>query len=503
MPSRSGSLGVETVDEERTPNAGLSNEPDLPLNRTDPETDIDVESATAKDYRIPDLTFLQLFRLFLNFGLLAWGGPVSQIAHIREVLVTRQRWITPARFNRVYAVYQVLPGPEAAELCCYFGYLARGRLGAVVAGMAFILPGFVLMLLCAYVYTLSGFRNEFVLASFKGLQPVVAAMVLRAVHKLSEHALFTHSEDGREKRYEPALGLLAFTAVVNTALRINFFITLVVAGIAYGAFMKAKPKLRWAALAVVLGLEYVGIGIYVGLKGLPPASSLSLGVVREPSPGRLFALGLLGGLVTFGGAYTAIPFVLQEAVVLGGWMTQQQFLDGIAIGNVLPAPLVIFSTFVGYLGGLKSLDPPGPASLVGTNVGYGFLGAIVCTIGMFTPCFAFTIIGHSLFEKLTTIHSVSSVLDGITAAVIGLILTTALEIARGVLYTSVTPAFGAAVTAVTVDVIVEVGLTAILYVVSLYALYTFKDRNTPIYLVLVAAAAGQFLYLGNYDAAGA
>lgn len=126
----------------------------------------------------PQLSALQIFWFFFaTFGIFAWGGPVAQIALIKDRLVLRDKWITMARFNRVFAVYQILPGPEAAELCMFFGCLAGGRLGGLAAGLGFILPGFVLMLIASYLYALVGFTNAYVNASFQSLQPIVAAMV--------------------------------------------------------------------------------------------------------------------------------------------------------------------------------------------------------------------------------------------------------------------------------------------------------------------------------------
>lgn len=127
---------------------------------------------------VPKLSYPKLFWFFFyNFGLFAWGGPVAQIALIKERLVVQDKWITLPRFQRVFSVYQILPGPEAAELCMFFGCLSAGRIGGIIAGMAFILPGFALMLLASYLYTLAGFENKYFNASFRALQPIVAAMV--------------------------------------------------------------------------------------------------------------------------------------------------------------------------------------------------------------------------------------------------------------------------------------------------------------------------------------
>jgi hypothetical protein len=134
---------------------------------------------------VPKYSPLHLFWFFFwRFGLFAWGGPVAQIALIKEQLVMKRKWITIARFNRAFAVYQILPGPEAAELCMFFGCLSGGRLGGIAAGLGFILPGFVLMLLASYVYLVIGFENQYVNASFRALQPLVAAMVYTCWYSL-------------------------------------------------------------------------------------------------------------------------------------------------------------------------------------------------------------------------------------------------------------------------------------------------------------------------------
>ena len=148
------------------------------VNNSSTETTEEPEPSLEDNSKVPQLSLLKLFWFFFyNFGLFAWGGPVAQIALIKERLVIKDQWITLPRFQRVFAVYQILPGPEAAELCMFFGCLSAGRLGGIVAGIGFILPGFSLMLVASYLYSLAGFENIYFNASFKALQPIVAAMV--------------------------------------------------------------------------------------------------------------------------------------------------------------------------------------------------------------------------------------------------------------------------------------------------------------------------------------
>jgi chromate transport protein ChrA len=143
-----------------------------------PNATADSDIGLHDNSNVPKMSYVKLFWFFFqNFGLFAWGGPVAQIALIKEKLVIQDKWITLPRFQRVFSVYQILPGPEAAELCMFFGCLSAGRVGGIIAGIAFILPGFILMLLASYLYSLAGFENKYFNASFRALQPIVAAMV--------------------------------------------------------------------------------------------------------------------------------------------------------------------------------------------------------------------------------------------------------------------------------------------------------------------------------------
>jgi chromate transporter len=347
---------------------------------------------------IPHESHPRLFWRFLKFGLLAWGGPVAQIAMIRQELVDDEKWISNERFNRVLAVYQVLPGPEAHELCVYFGMLSRGRLGAFLAGLAFMLPGFLLMFALSWFYVTYGIKSPLFQAVFLGMQPAVAALIVRAVHRIGGHALHGN-------RW---LWGIALFAGIAQLLGTNFLITLSTAGLIYALVQRGKSK--WA---LGVGIAFA-VWTFVTALGWTPSlnSQLSASLstsAGSPTPSSLLLSGLRAGLLTFGGAYTAIPFLQHDAVQIGGWLTNAQFLDGLALSGLLPAPLIIFSTFVGYLGG-------------------GPLGALAITLGIFAPAFAFTMIGHDYVERLVENTAVHAFLDGVTAGVVGLIAATALGI---------------------------------------------------------------------------
>lgn len=345
----------------------------------------------------PQEAYGKLFLRFLRFGALAWGGPVAQIAMIRQELVEEERWISRDRFNRVLAVYQVLPGPEAHELCVHFGMLSRGRLGAILAGLGFMLPGFVLMFLLSWLYVTYGVNSPAFAAVFLGAQPAVAALIVRAIHRIGGHAL-------HDDRWLWGIALVAGLAQL---LAVNFLLTLLTAGAVY-ALLKRQHRVLAGALGVLFVLGVAFFVVPSVTAGLPTVAAATV-VVAAPSNLTLFISGLRSGLLTFGGAYTVIPFLQQDAVEVGRWMTHAQFLDGLALSGLLPAPLIIFATFVGYLGG-------------------GPLGALLLTVGIFLPAFAFTLIGHKQMERIVENRATHAFLDGVTAGVVGLISATALEI---------------------------------------------------------------------------
>lgn len=344
----------------------------------------------------PRESYLRLFLRFLRFGLLAWGGPVAQIAMVKEELVEKEEWISRERFNRVLSVYQVLPGPEAHELCVYFGYIARGRIGGVLSGLGFMLPGFVLMLALSWAYVRFGIAAIAPAGLFYGFQAAVLALIIRAVYRIGRHALT-----------DPWLWALALLAAASELAGVHFAVTLAAAGGAYASVRRGR--LTWAA--AILAAAALAALFVPGLRGTQETSL----AVMDASPGsvsavRLFGSGLLAGLLTFGGAYTVIPFLRREAVVSGAWMTDGQFVDGLALSGILPAPLVIFGTFVGYLGG-------------------GFVGALAVTAGIFLPAFSFTLVGHGLIERVVEAPSLHAFLEGVTAGVVGLIVAATVRLA--------------------------------------------------------------------------
>jgi chromate transporter len=377
----------------------------------------------------PDSSW-SLFLRFLKFGCLAWGGPAAQIAMIKQECVDEERWVPEETFTKTLAVYQILPGPEASELCIFFGRLRGGRLGAFAAGLGFVLPGFLLMLAFSILYVeaeLSDNLDEL----FYGLTAAVGALVARAVIRLS-----------RTFVTDVPLALIAISAFALTVFAgVGFGLVLLGAGLAYELWKNGE---RFVHRANSFSLGPVLLGVLVG--------GVSLSLTSE-----LFWEGLKAGLVTFGGAFTVIPF-LNDAVVGGhGWITESQFVDGLAIGGVLPGPLVIFSTFVGYLTG-------------------GLAGSMAITLGIFLPAFVLPIFFHRSLVAIAENRRIQPFLLGVAAGVTGLI---------------------AAVTIDIIDTSVVDVPTAILAVAAFVALMRWHGKLAILYVVLGCGVIGAALQLSG------
>ncbi len=372
-----------------------------------------------------------IFLRFLKFGALAWGGPAAQIAMIKHECVDEEGWVSEETFKKTLAVYQVLPGPEAHELCVYFGRLRGGKLGGFLAGLGFMLPGFLLMFALSVLYVeadLAGHLDEL----FYGLSAAVGAVVLRAVVRLSGTFITDASL--------AAIAIAAFALTVFVSA--SFVLVLLGAGLVYELRTNAG---RWIGRAQSFSPGVLAVAVVTG------AVTLSL-------TAEIFFEGLKAGLLTFGGAFTVIPFLQDSAVNHHHWLTDSQFVDGLAMSGILPAPLIIFSTFVGYVAG-------------------GAAGALAMTLGIFLPAFVFPIFFHRFFVAVAENPRIRPFLLGVAAGVIGLI---------------------AAVTVDIVDASVVDVPTAVLAVAAFLALNRWHGKLAVLYVVLgcgLIGAALQFTVL--------
>ncbi len=385
-------------------------------------------SATGAEPRPAGDSPTSVFVRFLKFGALAWGGPAAQIAMIKRECVDEEGWVSGETFKKTLAVYQVLPGPEAHELCVYFGRIRGGKVGALMAGLGFMLPGFLLMLGLSILYVeadLAGQLDEL----FYGLTAAVGAIVARAVIRLSQ----TFVTDVT----------LAVIAVAGFGLTLfagaSFVLVLLGAGLAYELWTNAG---RWAGRTNSFALG-------------PAVLVVVAGAVTVSLTATIFWEGLQAGLLTFGGAFTVIPFLQDASVDDHRWLTDDQFVDGLAMSGVLPAPLIIFSTFVGYVAG-------------------GLAGGLAMTLGIFIPAFVLPIFFHRFLVATAENPRVRPFLLGVAAGVIGLI---------------------AAVTVQIVDASVVDAYTATLALGAFAALNRWHGKLTVLYVVLGCGLVGAALQL--------
>jgi chromate transporter len=408
----------------------------------------EARAETEPEAAPPKLSHLQIFWRFLQFGFLAWGGPVAQIAMIRRELVDHEHWISSQRFNRLLAVYQVLPGPEAHELCVHLGMLQGRRLGGFLAGLAFMLPGFILMFALSWLYFQIDISQSALGAIFLGVQPAVIALIVRAVHRIGEHVVV-----------DAWLWALAIASALAAAAGATFWITLPTAGLLYvlarrSQYVQAGVVAIVAIAAGVLLTQPSETGLFAAETARAASAAAS---AQDPSLVAIFLSGLKAGLLTFGGAYTVIPFLRDDAVG-SGWMTDAQFLDGLALSGILPAPLIIFSTFVGYFGG-------------------GPLGAVAMTIGIFLPAFSFSLLFHERLEWVVENKTFHTFLEGVSAGVVGLIAATTVELALAVVGRLPTLLPG-----------------ALIFAAALTVLYLWKARTNVVFVVLGAGLAGWLVF---------
>lgn len=391
----------------------------------------------------PKLTYVELFLRFLRFGVLAFGGPVAQIAMIRRELVDEEPWMSSGYFNHLLAVLQVLPGPEAHELCVHMGIRAKGRMGGILAGLGFMLPGFVLMLGIGWAYVTFSSLVAVLAGAFLGVQTAVVAIIVRAVQKIGAHIL--------EDRW---LWGIAIAGAVATLFSVAFWIVLIAAGVSYSLI---KAGRRWWALAPLAAALALAFLLASQPDGQTVVEGLATGSSTAPSFLSMFWTGLMAGLLTFGGAYTAIPYVRADTVGRG-LLDDGQFLDGMAFAGVIPAPLVIFITFVGFVVG-------------------GWTGAFAMTAGMFLPAFAFSLIFYERLEAAVADARLHNILAGVAAAVVGIIATTSLDLGWN-----------------TLQRVPSIPVAFAIFTAALLAVWFWKSRYAIVVILIAASIGGWILF---------
>lgn len=391
--------------------------------------------------RPESVSFMEAFVYWLKLGFISFGGPAGQISMMHQELVERRRWISEQRFMHALNYTMVLPGPEAQQLATYIGWLMHGTWGGIMAGALFVLPSLFILIALTWIYLVYS-EVPAVAGILYGIKPAVTAIVLFAAYRIGSRALKNHMLR--------AISIVAFIAIF--AFNTPFPYIVLIAGLigyigsyvlpdqfrASGHHGSAKntygpalidddtpapehARFLWSRLIVftVIGLLIWG-------------SVMALLTMHYGWEGTLTQMGWFftkAALMTFGGAYAVLPYVYQGGVEHYTWLNATQMIDGLALGETTPGPLIMIVAFVGFVGGwTKAVFGPDLLSLAGVA------GAVIATLFTFLPSFLFILLGGPMVEATRNDLKFTAPLTGITAAVVGVIVNLAVFFAYHVFW---------------------------------------------------------------------
>jgi chromate transporter len=388
------------------------------------------------------VSFNDALSFWLKLGFISFGGPAGQIAIMHRELVEQKRWISEARFLHALNYCMLLPGPEAQQLATYIGWLMHRTWGGIVAGVLFVLPSLFILIALSWVYVAFG-DVPWVAGLLYGIKPAVAAIVLQAVHRIGSKTL-------KKPAVAPVLWAVAATSFV-AIYGFNVPFPWIVAGAAFIGWLGS----RWVPA------QFAGSGGHGAAKPVAMAAGEMEWLIGDNtptppharwSPVRLATVAAVGSalwllpmgilvawqgwdstlaqmgwfftkaaLLTFGGAYAVLPYVYQGAVEHFGWLTGVQMIDGLALGETTPGPLIMVVAFVGFVGGWGTVVLGPDAQFLGAA-----LAATVVTWFTFLPSFVFILAGGPLVESTHGKLHLTAPLTAITAAVVGVVASLAL-----------------------------------------------------------------------------
>ena len=393
------------------------------------------------DEQPANVSFWQAFLFWLKLGFISFGGPAGQIAIMHQELVERRRWISEHRFLHALNYCMVLPGPEAQQLATYIGWLMHRTWGGIVAGGLFVLPSLFILIGLSWVYIAFG-DVPLVAGLFYGIKPAVTAIVFQAAHRIGSRALKNSVLWGIAAASFVAIFALnvPFPAIVAAAAAIGYFGGRIApdkfkAGGGHGKADKSfgralidddtpTPEHALFAWSKLAKIALIGMLLW-----LVPMGLLTARYGWEHTLTQMGWFFTKAALLTFGGAYAVLPYVYQGAVGGYGWLTPTQMIDGLALGETTPGPLIMVVTFVGFVGGyVKAVFGPDSLFLAGA------VAATLVTWFTFLPSFVFILMGGPFIETTHNDLKFTAPLTAITGAVVGVIMNLALFFGYHVLW---------------------------------------------------------------------
>jgi chromate transporter len=385
-------------------------------------------------------TFKEALKFWIKLGFISFGGPAGQVAIMHEFVVEKKKWISDSKFFHALNYCMVLPGPEAQQLAIYIGWMLHGTLGGLAAGILFVLPSMFILLGLSAIYVSFG-NLPWVFALFSGLKPAVIAIVILALIKIGKKSLLS-----------PFHYFVAFAAFVCIFFFDVPFPIIIVGAIIVAAFCRkffpiffTESNNKTAQNEINENEFYINkhtVNPDIGFKPSRFWKQVSVGILLWLIPLLAFysfandfefwkKLSLFftkAAFVTFGGAYAVLPYVAQVSVEKFNWLTNLQMIDGLALGETTPGPLIMVLVFVGFMAGHNHF---------GNSIALGSFGLFTTTFYTFLPCFLFILIGAPIIERTQENKRVKEILALVTAAVVGVILNLTIYLGKSVIFPKV------------------------------------------------------------------
>lgn len=380
-------------------------------------------------------TYKEAFLFWLKLGFISFGGPVGQIAIMREFLVDKKKWISDSKFLHALNYCFLLPGPEAQQLATYTGWLLHGSKGGLAAGILFIAPSIIILLILSILYSVYG-SIPWVYSFFNGLRPAVVAIVILALYKITQKSLVS-----------PLHYLIAIVSFISIFFFNVLFPYIIISSILIGIIaQKVFPKLLNQtekskqttneddyyinSYSIIQGTEFnfpkiVKQAFIIFVLWLIPLTIFYFFTDSFKFWSNMSIFFTQAAFITFGGAYAVLPYVAQISVEKFSWLTKEQMIDGFALGETTPGPLIMILAFVGFMGGYNIFHG---------SIWHGTIALLTTTYYTFLPCFLFIFIGAPIIERTQDNKRIKSVLSIVTAAVVGVVLNLTIYFGKVVIF---------------------------------------------------------------------